>query len=63
MATMATCHSDVFADVIYRFANHLTSTTGGARGRDGMGVNKPLKYFGPAVDYFFVLCVCVCLSV
>ncbi|CBN76625.1 Carnitine O-acyltransferase [Ectocarpus siliculosus] len=29
--------SDVFADVIYRFANHLTSTTGGARGREGMG--------------------------
>ncbi|CAM9543692.1 unnamed protein product, partial [Scytosiphon promiscuus] len=29
--------SDVFADVIYRFANHLTSTTGGARGRDRMG--------------------------
>ncbi|CAM9751876.1 unnamed protein product, partial [Hapterophycus canaliculatus] len=32
---------DVFADVIYRFANHLTSTAGGARGQDGMGAVFP----------------------
>lgn len=30
-------YSDVFADVIYRFANHITSTTGS--GRDGLGVS------------------------
>lgn len=29
--------SDVFADVIYRFANHLTATTGS--GRDAFGVS------------------------
>ena len=38
--TSTAAGSDVFADVIYRFANHITSTTGS--GRDGLGVSKPI---------------------